>query len=153
MGAVKASLDAHLISRILWPIKPSSAISAPSTFAKRLERQKHLSGSRALALLVILLGLAVFACYHWAIGLCIMLASALVDARHTRVSWCSGCGNEVSATSTLCPVCSAKLSAPERAEMLWLSRAIWAAVLVALGIAAWHWCAHHPETLRWLPAL
>lgn len=153
MGAVKVGLDVHRFYEFYATMKPPATLSAPSTFATRLERRKHISGSRVLALLVILLGALVCAYYHWVIGLCIMFASALVDARHIRVSWCSGCGNEVSATSTLCPVCSAKLSVPERVEMLWLSRAIWVAVLVALGITSWHWCARHPELLHWLPAL
>jgi hypothetical protein len=134
-------------------MKPTTAISATSTFAQRLARQKHAGGSRAVALLVILLGLVVFTCYHWAIGLCIMFASALVDARHTTVSWCSGCGNEVSATSLLCPVCGAKLSNPAPLALPWLSRSIWGAVLTALGIAAWHWCSRHPEFWHWLPSL
>jgi len=121
-----------------------------AAFSQRISRKKHAGGSRLLALIFILLGLGVFLFYHWIIGLLIMLASALVDARHLHISLCGKCGNEVANTSKLCPVCSAKLSAPEKQDLLGLSRLLYAGILIALAIHAHRWIQQHPEMFHWL---
>jgi len=124
---------------------------APAAFAQRLTRQKYAGGSRPLAVIFFLLGLCVFIFYHWIFGLLIMLASALVDAKHQTIFLCGQCGNEVTDTSKLCPVCDSRLtSPPSKPDLPWVGRFLTLCILIALALHAYRWAQQHPEMFRWL---
>jgi hypothetical protein len=73
----------------------------------KTSRNEHISGSRPLALLVLLIGLLVGLYFNPLIGLLIFIAGACLDSKYKRRHLCCYCGNTVSPTSLICPTCGA----------------------------------------------
>ena len=79
----------------------------------RTTRKEHISGSRPLALLLLLIGLFLIAAGAWPLGLIIFIVGIFADSKHQRRHICCYCGNTVTATSLMCPACHADESTSE----------------------------------------
>lgn len=73
----------------------------------RTTRKEHISGSRPLAILLLLIGLYIGLFIQPLIGLIIFLVGIFADSKHQRRHLCCYCGNTVTPTSLMCPTCGA----------------------------------------------
>lgn len=85
-------------------------IAAPDLGKRRVDqpraKRKQARPRLLLALLISFIGLGVMIFAHWALGLIVIIMGAALDRVHYV---CSGCGNRLEKTSTLCPACRAVL--------------------------------------------
>ena len=73
----------------------------------RTTRKEHISGSRPLAILLLLIGLYIGLFIQPLIGLIIFLFCIFADSKHQRRHLYCYCGNTVTPTSLMCPTCGA----------------------------------------------
>jgi hypothetical protein len=69
-------------------------------------RKERTHGSQLGAIIFAVAGLCGLAVF-WPIGVVLLLVAIAIEPRSKKVSICAYCGNDVSPTSVLCPVCGA----------------------------------------------
>ena len=69
-------------------------------------RKDRTHGSRLGAIIFALVGLCSLVVF-WPIGIVLLVLAIAIEPRTKKISICAYCGNDVSPTSALCPVCGA----------------------------------------------
>jgi hypothetical protein len=124
-------------------MQPTYTSPAPVTTAKRLTRTVTTSGSGCVtvifASLGIVIGIASIMSGGNLIGL--ILAAILIaigvmtEPKQLFQSYCSACGNDVAATSRLCPHCHHQLLAAKAPRSAWRP-ILWAIFITSMALAA-----------------
>ena len=76
-----------------------------------LTRKVRKSGSQGLALMLMLSGIFLMLFAWWPIGLLCIIGAFFADAKYEQAHYCPVCGNDVTPTSRLCPICNNALVA------------------------------------------
>lgn len=116
-------------------------------------RRERKSGSRFASILIglagfgcVLLGvkfigtpLDILALFLWIFAILLFAISPLVDVRYALIDYCEACGNDISATTTRCPHCQARILTPESSgistkTVLSIGLAVALAILLSLAL-------------------
>ncbi len=76
----------------------------------RLTQKIHVRGSLLAAFILALTAIAGGLLIHPLLGLLLFFLAWLSDAKYRTAHICEACGNELAATSTLCPACQTPLT-------------------------------------------
>lgn len=80
-------------------------------YTYRITQKVRTGGSSFFAVLLFLGGLVCcLTVIGWPLGLILFALAVMIDAKTATVSHCDYCGNQVSNTCVLCPVCRADLA-------------------------------------------
>ena len=123
--------------------KPTYTSPAPVATARRLTRAVTTSGSGCVTVLFATLGIVIGIASIMAGGhlIGLILAAILIaigimtEPKQQFQSYCSACGNDVAATSRLCPHCHHQLRAAQSSRSAWRP-ILWAILITSLAIAA-----------------
>lgn len=129
--------------------KPTYTSPAPVATAQRLTRTVTTSGSGCVAVLFALLGIVIGIFSIMAGGNLIGLIlaalligiAALTEPKQQFQSYCSACGNDVAATSRLCPHCHHQLRAAKTPRSAWRP-ILWAIFITSMALAAFFLWTH-----------
>jgi hypothetical protein len=87
-------------------------MSQEPIYTYRYTRKVRTGGNSCLSVACWATGILMFLFLFWPLGLLFFVVAYLLSAKSKYVSSCGYCGNEVTHTSVLCPICKADL-APE----------------------------------------
>ena len=129
--------------------KPTYTSPAPVATAQRLTRTVTTSGSGCVTVLFATLGIVIGIASIMAGGhlIGLILAAILIaigvmtEPKQPVQSYCSACGNDVAATSRLCPHCHHQLRSAKPPRSAWRP-ILWATFITSMALAAFFLWTH-----------
>jgi len=100
-------------------------IRKPTSRIYRENRRVRAGGSSCLAAVVFLIGLCMLISPLFLIGLAFILAAGLLQTRYVTQFFCGSCGNDVAATSDLCPTCHCDLEDKPETTQQKMTKIFW----------------------------